>query len=212
MSVGNLGDPLESADIVQGEAERLTGRQHLTLSVLWFALNLQSAALLPIVLPVQILPIVAPGEVGSTQQAAILSILSTVSALIAMAAPLAGALSDRTTSVWGRRRPYIMAGALLLLLGASVLATPRRVAFLLAGLVLFQLGGTVCTAGYLGLLPDLVPQAQRGEASGYIGLMTILGNVCSLGIAALLLGQVTSGAATGTIHRGVLVYYTLTGL
>src|SRR5215468_1858798 len=54
-----------------------------------------------------------------------LGLVSTVSGLLGLACtPLAGALSDRTTSRFGRRRPWIFAGTLLtaltlLLLGYS---------------------------------------------------------------------------------------------
>jgi MFS family permease len=211
MGVRKLEEAHDPAEAALGNVSRMTVRQHLTLSILWLALNLQSAALLPIVLPVQILPFVAPNEVGNAQQATLLAWLTAVGGLIALVvAPVAGALSDRTTATWGRRRPYILVGALLLMLGAWVLATPRGLDSLLAGLLLFQLGGTICTAGYQGLLPDQVPLPQRGAASGYIGLMTILGNVGSLAVAGILLGAVTSGAATAAIGKGAVLYYTLT--
>src|SRR5579872_3391915 len=176
--------------------DRISARHHITLSVLWFALNFQNAALLPIVLPVQILLFVAPGAVGNAEQATFLGWLATLGAVLALFMPaIAGALSDRTTGSWGKRRPYIALGAVLLLVGSSMLAFPRNIGFLLAGLLLFQLGNTICTGGYQGLLPDQVPDTQRGEASGYIGLMTILGNAGSLGLAAVLLGQITASSA-----------------
>lgn len=198
---------------LSAEAGHISTRQHLTLSVLWFALNFQGAALLPIVLPLQILLFVTPGAVGNAQQATFLGWLSALSAVLVLFVPaVAGALSDRTTGLWGRRRPYIAVGAVLLLAGASALAVPRGIGFLIGGLLLFQLGNTICTAGYQGLLPDLVPEAQHGEASGYIGLMTIVGNAGSLGLAAVLLGQVTASAADADIIRhGAALYYALTG-
>ena len=194
-------------------SDHISTRHHLTLSILWFAINFQNAALLPIVLPVQILLFVAPGAIGNAQQATFLGWLATLGAIIALFIPaLAGALSDRTTGPWGKRRPYIAFGAVLLLVGASMLAVPRNVLFLLGGLLLFQLGNTITTGGYQGLLPDQVPTAQRGEASGYIGLMTILGNAGSLGLAAVLLGQITASSANAdAIRHGAAFYYTITG-
>jgi MFS family permease len=192
----------------------LSTRQQITLSVLWFGLNFQSAALFAIVLPIQILPFVSPGQVGNAEQAVVLGWLSVLGGLVALfLPPLVGALSDRTTGNLGRRRPYIVLGTAVELLGAWVLATPSNLGFLLAGLLIFEVGNNVCTAGYQGMLPDLVPEAQRGEASGYMGLMTILGNAASFGLAAVLLGSITATSVSlAAIRSGVALYYVLSGL
>src|SRR5262249_47350365 len=153
----------------------LTTRQQLVMNILWFAQNFQSAALLPIVIPVQIALWITPGQIGAAPQAATLGWISTIGALIALfAPPIVGALSDRTTGPWGRRRPYIALGVGLLLVGTWLLAIPNGLVALLVGLLIFQIGGNTATAGYQGLLPDLVPQEQRGASSGYLGVMTIL--------------------------------------
>ncbi|HEV2460434.1 MAG TPA: MFS transporter [Ktedonobacterales bacterium] len=211
----NAHDVGDDAALAPEHAAALTVRQQLALSILWLAINFQSSALFPIVIPVQILLFITPTLAGSAQQAAFLGALSAVTAVIALVVPpVAGALSDRTTGQLGRRRPYVVVGTLLLILGASVLASPRTVMFLLAGLLVFQLGNSICTAGYQGLLPDLVPETQRGEASGYMGLMTILGNVGSLGVASLLLKDVSNGvgASADAIHVGAAVFYALSGV
>lgn len=184
----------------------------LRLSLLWFSLNAQTAAMLPIVLPVQILLFVAPGGVGTAQQAALLGWLSAAGSVILLfIPPVVGALSDRTTGPLGRRRPYIALGAAVEVVGAVILARPGNLAALLVGLLLFQLGSGIIGGAYQGLLPDMVPIGQRGEASGYIGLMTILGNACSLGLAAALLGSVSSLAlSTETIATGSAFFYLAT--
>src|SRR5437667_12417221 len=81
---------------------RLHIREQLTLSTLWFSLNSQSAALLPIVIPTQILLFVAPGQIGSAQQETFLAWLSTMGALLSLLVPpLVGMMSDHTSSALG---------------------------------------------------------------------------------------------------------------
>lgn len=208
MNLRNLRDQAHAAE----QADHVSLGGHLRLSVLWFSLNLQTAALLPVVLPVQLLLFVAPGSVGNAEQATLLGWLATAGSLIVLfIPPVVGALSDRTTGLLGRRRPYIALGAAIEVLGAVLLARPGTLAALFGGLLLFQAGNGVLTGGYQGLLPDMVPVAQRGEASGYIGLMTILGNACSLGLAVALLGSVTTFAlSSDTISTGSAFYYVST--
>lgn len=193
---------------------RLSVRDQLALSVLWFALNFQSAALLPIVIPAQVLLFVNPGAIASAQQAVFLAWLGAIGAVASvLSQPIAGALSDRTPSALGRRRPYLLAGGLVMLLGAAAMGLSLSLAAFLAGYVVYWLANNALTAAYQGLLPDQVPPGQRGTASGYLGLMTILGNIGSLGLAAILLVQVGSGGAIdATVRRGALLFYVVTGV
>jgi MFS family permease len=193
----------------EGGVAPLSVRQHLGLSFLWFSLNFQFAALLPIVIPAQIVLFVAPGTVGNASQATFLGVLAAIGAGIALIVqPIVGLLSDRTTSRLGRRRPYIVGGSTLLLAGLGLLAASHDRLFFLVGLFVVLVAHTISTAAYQGLIPDCVPTHQRGAASGYTGLMTILGTIGSLAVAALLLGQASAGHSLAAgIAQGAAHFY-----
>jgi len=196
------------------KVSRLSIRELLNLNVLWLTLNFQYAALLPIVIPTQILLFVDPGEVGSAQQATFLGWLVAVASVLSLfMPPLVGELSDQTPGRLGRRRPYIVVGGLLLILSAPVLASASTILLFLVGLTVLHIGNNILTPAYQSLIPDRVPKEQRGEASGFVGAMTILGNVASLGLAALLLGGVNQHAySKDMIRQGGGVYYILTAI
>lgn len=200
--------------IAESAPVALSIREQIGLSFLWFSLNFQFAALLPIVIPAQIILFITPGAVGNVTQATFLGILAALGAVTALVVqPVVGLLSDRTTGRLGRRRPYILGGGVLLLAGLALLATsPGKVIFIV-GLVLVVVAHTTSTAAYQGLVPDKVPAHQRGSASGYSGLMTILGTIGSLAVAALLLGQASAGRTFAAgIARGAAHFYLIAGI
>ena len=107
---------------------------------------------------------------------------------------LAGILSDHTASKWGKRTPAILIGALLALpligLPALILSPAWRAALLPAALpviILSYLGmqffTNVGNGAWWPLLVDMVPEHQRGTASGIQGLLTLIG--AAVGILAI---------------------------
>ena len=196
-------DPLESLAFHKGQEglqTPLSHRELFGLNILWFALNFVFAALLPIVIPTQLLLYISPGATGNGRQALFLGALAALGAVTAVIVqPLVGALSDRTSTRLGKRRPYIIGGAAVMLLGLSLLAFAHSFALFIVGMFFVVVANTTSGTAYQGLIPDRVPSAQRGSASGYMGLMTILGTVGSLAVASLLLSQ--AGAANSRFHQ-----------
>jgi MFS family permease len=194
------------------KVSRLSHTRQLILNLSWFPINAETAALLTIVIPTQILLFVPSSQVGSAEQATVLSWMVVVAASVSLLMPpFIGALSDRTRGKLGRRRPYLLAGGLLLGASTPLLVNASTIVDFLAGLALLLIGMNIINSAYQSLVPDRVPEEQRGMASGYVGGLTILGSVASLGLAAYLLGGVNQQAFNADLvrhHAGI--YYIVT--
>jgi MFS family permease len=193
---------------------RISIRGQLVLNVLWFSINAQSAALLAIIIPTQILLFVARGPVGNTEQATFLGwIITGASVISLLLPPLIGSLSDHTPGSLGRRRPYIITGGLLIVISTPFLVASGSVATFLAGLSLLLVGRNILLPAYQGLIPDHVSKEQRGVASGFVGGLTILGSVVSLALAAWLLGGVNQYSySKSMIRHDSGIYYIITAI
>ena len=97
--------------------------------------------------------------------------VSGAGAAVAMLAnPLAGALSDRTVSRLGRRRPWTLGGAAWTAAALLLVGRLHSVPMIVAGWCLAQLGVNAMQAGLAAGVPDRVPVSQRGAVSGWIGI------------------------------------------
>jgi MFS family permease len=84
--------------------------------------------------------------------------------------PLFGALSDRTRTRWGRRRPWLLGGILLLLGGLALVAYAPNVAILTVAWLICQLGSNAAFSAMMASWADNVPEIQRGRAASVVGL------------------------------------------
>lgn len=126
----------------------------------------------------------------SAQKETLLAAATLSGSLVALLAnPLAGALSDRSRSRWGPRRPWILAGTLLAGLGIQLLPQVRGVMALLGAWCLVKLGLNTTMAALNGAVADQVPARQQGTVWGWAGLAQPIGLVCGVGLSGLLVPQ-----------------------
>ncbi len=137
-----------------------------------------------------LLPNQVQGLAGSGGKVAALGWVTGIGAVVAMISnPVAGALSDRTTSRFGRRRPWIVCGALAGAAALVLLAGQRTIVGVIFGWCLAQAGLNAMQASLAAGVPDHVPVQQRGAVSGWIGLPQTLGVL----LAVVLVTMVITG-------------------
>ncbi|TXR52835.1 MFS transporter [Quadrisphaera setariae] len=112
-------------------------------------------------------------EAGRTEAVAVVAAFGAAAAFLANV--VFGRLSDRTTSRWGRRRPWIVGGTVVMTLAFAVMALGTDVATVTAGWFLAQAGANAALAPFVATLADQVPQLQRGTVAAVIGMAQNVG-------------------------------------
>ncbi len=146
--------------------------------------------------PIQVLLGLQASQVAPDHKEATLSLVTGLGALVStLGNPVFGALSDRTTSRFGRRLTWIAGGLLLCAVGLVVLASARGVAGMVVGWCLVQAFLNATFAALNASVADQVPVDRRGLVSGLIGVAQTAGLVAGAGLAA----------AVGSTRTGYLV-------
>lgn len=131
-------------------------------------------------------------EIDPDNKESTLALILGIGAFVALVAnPVAGYFSDRTTSRFGMRRPWIIGGVLLGAIGLYLVAT-GGFALMLFGWLLAQLGFNAALAAIVAILPDQVPVSQRGTVSGVLGICLQLGVVAGVFVTERAGGDVVS--------------------
>ena len=118
--------------------------------------------------------------------------------------PIIGVLSDNTKSRFGRRRPYLLGGALITALALWAFPHSAGISDIIGKLFHFNMpswGGLLIAAimiwvidaciniaqgPYRSLIPDVVPKEQHAQANSYISLAIGLGSVIAMVVAPAL--------------------------
>jgi MFS family permease len=119
-----------------------------------------------------------------------LGILGFIGLLVAMVVqPIIGVFSDRAKTKLGRRLPFIIGGAVLIAASLFLLAAAPALWILLLGVILIQFSSNILQGPWQALIPDLVPEDQRGTASSLKAVMDIIATVVAGMVAGKILGE-----------------------
>lgn len=159
---------------------------HFSLNLFWLGLNIRNTAVGSVFLP-YLVDVFVRSEVKNTA----LGSLRTAGLLIAMVVqPAAGLLSDRSTSRFGRRRPFILVGVIFDLIFLGLIAISGSYWWLFATTMLLQVSANVSHGPLQGLIPDMVPEAQRGRSSAVKAILELLPIVL---VAIIIANLVSAG-------------------
>jgi MFS family permease len=142
----------------------------IAINIFWLGLNFRNNAVSNVFMPYLVEKFAAP-EIRNTA----LGAMRTAGLVIAMLVqPAIGLLSDRNTSRFGRRRPYLAIGVLFDVLLLIWIALASSYWSLLVAMMLIQISFNISHGALQGLIPDLVPEEQRGTASAFKAIFELL--------------------------------------
>ena len=125
--------------------------------------------------------------------------------------PIAGALSDRTTSRFGRRRPWMLAGALFGSVALLLMANAQSIALLAVEVTMFGLAIGMVLAPVIAIIPDRVPEQQRATVSAFVGLAQPVGTLLGIILIAQVIRSIQgSYYAIAAILFVVILLFVLT--
>ena len=145
----------------------------------WFGIWMAQLTPVQLMLPQQVeAHVISDNWVDKVVAFGIISGIAGFCALIAY--PLTGALSDRTTSRFGRRRPWILAGALVFAIALMILGVQDTMLGIGVFWSLAIIGFCMLTSALTATISDQVPINQRGLVSGWLSAPQAIGTIAGL--------------------------------
>ncbi len=128
--------------------------------------------------------------VGIDQAPNSLALVTGVGSFLAMIAnPFFGRLSDRTSSRFGTRRPWMVIGLVGGSVGIVIVALAPNIPVVLAGWCIAQLLFNALLCAMVAVLPDQIPVAQRGQVAGVLGVCVPIASVSGTYLVQLFTGN-----------------------
>src|SRR4030042_70468 len=186
--------------------KRLRWYDYLSINLFWLGLNIRNTAVGSIFMP-YLVDIYAPADWKNTS----LSLMRTAGVIMPMLIqPAAGLISDRSTSRFGRRRPFILIGVLLDLVFLAAIGLSWTYWSLLVAVLLIQFSSNISHGPLQGLIPDMVPESQRGQASAIKAIFELAPIILVGATIAPLLGAKHLGWAIIATGAGLLITAVMT--
>jgi len=173
---------MKATDDSEGSPAPISAGFIATLTLAYVGAFTAFVPLLSLLVPLQAQMLAPENKIG------LLSMVALWGALIASVANMTfGWASDRTRHRSGRRRPWIAAGLVGVMLAYGVIARASDPAGLIVGVILFQLAFNMMFAPLTAVLADRVPHSRKGRVAAFLGLGAPLGAASGILITAPML-------------------------
>jgi MFS family permease len=124
-----------------------------------------------LVTPASVTMALRVGQIDPDGKASSFALVSSIGAAAALISnPIFGMLSDRSTSRWGQRRPFIFGGFLAGAVAIYLIAIASSIPMVALGWFLAQMTFNAALAATIAVLPERVPLTLRGRVSGLMGM------------------------------------------
>jgi len=192
---------------------RVGGRWIALFATAWLGIWMAQLTPIQLLLPKQVASVLGfPIEVSDQlsgdwfQPVLAFGIISAIAGFCAIIAyPLTGTFSDRTTSRFGRRKPWILAGALLFSASLFVLGLQTTIVGVGVFWSLALVGFCMITSTLTAMISDQVPVNQRGFVSGWVSAPQAAGTILGILLVTELALSIFVGYAVAAIVLLVLV-------
>jgi MFS family permease len=188
-------DPESHNPIAAPSTRRLLPSLGLNSLALFATIN----ALWLVLLPAQVAGL---DEAHKVTNLAIVNVVTLIFNIIVQ--PVVGTFSDRTRSPLGRRAPWMLGAAVLVLAATLVLGHLVTFGIVIIFWVLSQIGIQALSAPLTAIIPDRYPRAKRGIPSSMIGFGTLIG----AGVGAVIAGHLVTNLPLGYTIFGVATFVT----
>ena len=184
---------------------------YLKITILGFALSGLAGSMNSIILPVKLLDFL-----DESQKNSYLGLITFAGLILAMITqPIIGAFSDRSRISWGRRRPFILAGVVLVLVFLPGIGLADTLPLFIFVYCMLQVSSNTAQAPFQAFIPELTPLDKRGRASGVKNVVEILGGIALMRLAAYFMDQYQENASVSWLWITVSVIgavFLVTGL
>lgn len=144
-----------------------------------------------------LLPAQISQQFGEADKVANLTLVATIGAFCSMLAqPIAGQISDRTRSRFGRRAPWIILGSLAGGLSLVGLAFANSLVGVVIAWSLVQITYNIAQGPLSAIMPDRVPLKRRGTFAALSGIGLMVGALGGQIVGALFFNSIAAGYVT----------------